>query len=181
MKEKMQNICGLNPEIYYKGDYKGINFAKFGTPVDRNEAVSMFGKAQVFHGEHRVWISPDRPMDVRCQLKFLFAIKNSLVEACDFSKNGLWVDDSDLALYWHGDLVASTRIDADVLQVAFGPTWQEYLKEINVTDLYAQSNEVLQMSLASRAKGKGKGKGKGEGKHDVAHPTQVFGVSMEDY
>ena len=48
-------------------------------------------------------------------------------------------------------------------------------------ELTGQSNEVLQMSLASRAKGKGKGKGKGEGKHDVAHPTQVFGVSMEDY
>ena len=128
----------------------------------------------------------DKPLLHVCQRIFReavvpIAIKNSLVEACDFTKNSLWVDDNDLALYWHGDLVASTRIDADVLQVAFGPTWPEYLEEINVTDLYAQSNEVLQMSLASRAKGKGKGKGKGEGKHDVAHPTQVFGVSMEDY
>ena len=51
--------------------------------------------------------------------------------------------------------------------------------EINVADLYAQSNEVLQMSLAARTKGKGKGKG--EGKSNMARPAQVFGIDMEDY
>ena len=65
-------------------------------------------------------------MNARCRLKFLSAIKKSLVEACDFAKQSLWVDEHALALYRPEELIASTRVEGEGLQVAFGPSRQVF-------------------------------------------------------
>ena len=57
LKEKMQSVCSIVPEIYCKGIFKGIMFMKFPSQHVRDQCVVAFAKAQLYHGENRVWIS----------------------------------------------------------------------------------------------------------------------------
>ena len=52
LDEKLQNFCKVEAdEIYCKGDFKGILFAKFRSTDVRNGVVKTFGKAQLQHGD----------------------------------------------------------------------------------------------------------------------------------
>ena len=96
LKEKLHNICSIEPEIFCKGDFKGIMFAKFRSTDARDHAVQEFSKARLSHGMNEIWCNKDRPVPVRCQLGFLFAVKKMLAS---WQFKALWVEEDDFALY----------------------------------------------------------------------------------
>eukprot|EP00973_Karenia_brevis_P013787 1871234-Karenia_brevis.AAC.1 len=73
-------------------------------------------------------------------------------------------------------MVARTSVDDGQLRIDFGATWEDYLSEGNLEEIYGRAQSSLQRSLTARSKGKAKGKGKGKTKS-----TQVFGIDAEDY
>eukprot|EP00973_Karenia_brevis_P093485 12417521-Karenia_brevis.AAC.1 len=77
-------------------------------------------------------------------------------------------------LTWNGDLVANTYIDQGQLRTRFGETWEDFLKEGNLNEIYEKANQSLQRSLFAKSKGKGTGKSKGG-------QCKVFGINAEDY
>ena len=81
----------------------------------------------------------------------------------------------DHVLYWNDDMVAYTYVMSDHVEIEFGRTWQEFLEQGNLRDLWRRSDESLQAACMRKAKGKGKGKGKGK---SVPHD---FWINPEDY
>ena len=129
------------------------------------------------HGEQKIWINTDRPIQIRSQFSFLYGVKKFFV-SWDFARRSLWVDESDHALYWNGDLVVSTSIVNEKLSCTFGPSWKDFLLQGNLEELYTKANNALQKSSILQSKGKGKGKTESM---QSQQSSQVFDVDVTDY
>ena len=70
----MWHSHGPSPiEVYCKGDFNGILFAKFNTRGERDAAIQIFRKAGCYEGGKQVWMKPD------CLSKIELAILSYLV------------------------------------------------------------------------------------------------------
>ena len=67
-----------------------------------------------------------------------------------------------------------THIRDDILQGDFGDTWEEFLKEGNIEDMYIKSCSSLSKAMMAKSKGKGKGKMK-------MKPNSNWTIDWEDY
>eukprot|EP00973_Karenia_brevis_P006607 898000-Karenia_brevis.AAC.1 len=123
VKDKVQRHCSCDPEVFCKGDFKGMIWLKFSSEDARNFVVQSIGKARLFHGDNAIWINKDRAIEERCQCSFLYAVKKLLVQ-WSFSKNSLWVDEDGMTLQWNDQMVASTHVIDGQLRIDFGDTWQ---------------------------------------------------------
>ena len=179
IKEKLHNLCAVQPEIYSKGDFRGMLFAKFRSTDARDHAVETLAKAKLHHGSRYIWINKARPAPIRCQFSLLYGVKK-LLKSWMFSAGSLWVDEDDHALLWNGDPVVSTSIVNEKFSLAFGPAWKEFLLQGNLAEIYSTANSVLQKSIVVQREGKGEGKGKGKNVQIQSVP-QVFGIDVEDY
>ena len=178
LAEKCQSLHIAFSSSYIKGtEFKGIVFLKFNSSVNRDYAIDQFQKAQLQFNSSRMWMSADKPIEVRIPLQILRNIRKELI-SWDFSASSLWVDESNVSLCWNGDYVMSVQVHNSSLQIAFGATWEEFLADSSLKELLHKGNASLQQSLISRAKGKGLGKGKNKNQ-SVDH--SVFGVKPEDY
>ena len=156
VKEKMQSVCSVVPETYFKGVFKGIIFMKFPSQHDRDQCVSAFAQAQFHHGENRVWITADKPVETRVQHSVLFKIKKMLVD-WQFSRTSLWVDEQACTLTWNGDLVMRSNVYNDHIDAQFGGTWQDFLAEGSLESIMSNAVSILHMASVAKSKGKAKG------------------------
>ena len=171
IKEKMQTVSSSCPEMYCKGDFKGIIFMKFASQHERNQYIQAFAKQRLSHGSNRIWITADKPMELRVQHALLFKVKKLLI---DWQFKGLWVDEANNSLSWNGDLVMQINIHNNHLDLQYGDTWQAFLQQGNLDELI--NNAVSSLHNASIAKTKGKGKGK------INHEEkQTYSAVWEEY
>ena len=76
LDEKLKLVSNCKAEIYTKGDFKGILFAKFDSKHARNRSIESFRKASLTRSGSRYWASEDAPVEDRARKSFLFGIKN---------------------------------------------------------------------------------------------------------
>eukprot|EP00973_Karenia_brevis_P063164 8782509-Karenia_brevis.AAC.1 len=155
------------------GEFKGLMWIKFASEELRNSVVRTLGPLRLQHGSSGIWINRDRPVEERCQMSYLYAIKKLMV-TWEFAKGSLWVDENTRQLYWNEDVVTSTSVRDGELHVAFGSTWQDFLQEGNIDEIYDKANASLQKSLRIKSKGKGKGKSKAKG-------SSTINIDWQDY
>ena len=125
----------------------------------RDQCVIAFAKAQLYHGENRVWITADKPVETRVQHSVLFKIKQMLVDL-QFARTSLWVDEQTCTLSWNGDLVMRTHVCNDRIEAEFDDTWQDFLAEGNLGSIMSNAVSVLHTAFTAKSKGKGKDKSK---------------------
>ena len=66
LEEKIDNLTGGKPhEIYTKGDFNGIVFAKFDSQRHRDKSVEAFRKANLQRAGSRMWATEDTPIEER--------------------------------------------------------------------------------------------------------------------
>ena len=76
VRDKLWSLWAPSPsEVYCKGDYKGIVFAKFAAQVDRGEAWKALKKAALKEHGHEVWAKESLPVEVRAPKGLLFGLK----------------------------------------------------------------------------------------------------------
>ena len=92
LKAKLHDL-GVTPpsDIYAKGDFQNMLFAKFGTTVERDNAVLKMWKSNFKIGDKTVWSRPDLPIDQRVPQAFLFALKKQLLQ-WNYTKEECYVD-----------------------------------------------------------------------------------------
>ena len=162
MKTKLWDAYGPQPvEVYLKGDFRGVAFAKFSNTGDRDEAVKLFQKGSFREGGNRVWAKPDQPLEQRILNSFAFGLKY-LFKNWGYPAKAVWAD-PEVGKVWLGDdVVAQAFIDGRALKVEYGPGWEVWLKDAahpEFPDLLSRLNGKIG-NTASKGAGKAGGKGK---------------------
>ena len=105
LKEKLWHLYGPQPtEVYVKGDFKGIAFAKFPTTGERDRAVSVLKAAGAHEGGDPVWAKPDLPLEVRVLKRFLFEAKHVLTSIWGYPNTSVYADPDTGILYVGNDI-----------------------------------------------------------------------------
>ena len=164
LDEKLKLLVDSKSEIFSKGDFKGILFAKFESKESRNRSVESFRKASLTRNGSRCWASEDTPVEERACKKFLFGIKSLLIE-WGFGKFEIWIDLKNFQIYFNDEFIASIKVNSQKeLELQYGDEWESYLKEGKLEDIISQSKEMISRSISSEGKSKGKGKSKSKSK-----------------
>ncbi len=170
LNEKLTIITNTKPDIYTKGDFKGLLFANFESKKLRDSSVESFRKASFSRDGSRCWASEDAPVEERACKALLFGIKNQMIE-WGWGKFELWVDVKNFSISCLDDRIASVSVSSkQELQIDYGIDWQSYLSEGNLADLIKRSSDMLKNSV-NRQAGKGKGKQGGKGKLKSKKPS----------
>ena len=161
IEEKCHEHAQIKPtEVYTKGEFGGVCFAKFDSESSRDTVLTQFRAANVQHGAcQRVWYAPDKPFEHRVKSSFLFAIRKQLLE-WGFEKRCLWVDTDKFEITWSGELVAAAALQDGKFATQFGEGWHEFLDEGVLQELLTKANTSCDKFLQFAGKGKGKGKSK---------------------
>ena len=103
------------------------------------------------------------PIEARVVASLVLGLKHQMVN-WGWAKSALWAD-TDRGSLWCGDeeVISSVFVKSSKMNVAFGPGWEDYLKEAGYPE-YAKLVSDLEEKLASGTKGAGKGAAKGKGK-----------------
>ena len=163
LESKIKSIVDSSPvDIYCKGEFVGILFAKFASVADRERTINTFRRSQFSFQSSKTWANVDRPVAERAVRNVLFGIKWMLVE-WGYTKESLWVDEGAQTVVCGPELVATVKVSPEGdLNVTYGTGWDTW-------DDFQQKPELLTLvSTASKkfakAAGKGKDKNKEKGK-----------------
>ena len=114
-------------DIYCKGDFTGLLFAKFGKQAQRDSAVAKFQSEQWrVHGE-QIWAKPETPLEVRAMNGSLFAAKRMLV-TWGWPKWALWVDPNTGTMTCGDDKVMHVSVSGSKLEITYQPGWKEEIE-----------------------------------------------------
>ena len=176
----MWHSYGPSPiEVYCKGDFKGILFAKFNTKGERDAAIQIFRKAVCYEGGQQVWMKPDLPIEDRARHSFVFGVKYLLAEDWGWERNAIWVEpeggkDGKVGVVWiktkkdqASEVAVTFRIEGNKCILGYGEGWEAYFNHIGYkgfAEIVAKVEGKLQASKENISKkGAGKSYGKKEG------------------
>ena len=164
LNEKLKILGDVKAEIYAKGDFNGILFAKFDSQNLRNQSVERFRKASLSRNGQRCWATEDSPIEERACKNFLFGVKNLLLE-WNYGKFEIWVDIKKFDIYFGEDeLIALVSVTPEKeMEFSYGEEWENYLRKGKLDEIISKAKEMLSRSLGT-TKGKGKNKGKSKSK-----------------
>ena len=146
-------------EMYCKGDYNGVVFAKFLSVDERDAVITNLKSSKKKRGNKTVWSAIDKPVEVRAPLAFLYGAKDLLVQWGE-PKGNFWVDPDGMRLTHDGKQVVSVAVRDAKLCLDYGEGWSEYVQSQEWSNLSETASNKLDRK---RAKGSGKGsKGKGK-------------------
>ena len=81
LKQRLTQLGVETPaDIYTKGTFTGILFARFSCGAVRDGVASAFWKARLEYGGKLTWSRPDLPLEQRVPESFLFALRKQLME-----------------------------------------------------------------------------------------------------
>eukprot|EP00973_Karenia_brevis_P069512 9664570-Karenia_brevis.AAC.1 len=96
---QLLSLTGERPDdIYHKGEWNGLLFAKFPTKEKRDHSLEKFRRARPSKGGSQTWGTEDLPVKDRIQKQVLFAAKKLMIEY-GHDKFLTWVDVTNFALY----------------------------------------------------------------------------------
>ena len=160
LEDKLTQICKFGPtNIYAKGEFKNMLWVKFDSRTLRDSAVVKLSKADLKHVDHKIWISEDKPLDIRAKNSILFGIRKLLM-TWGFHKNALWIDEVAGTIHFNVDLICTAQIVNGKLNISYGPEWEHFLKQGNLETIVQKGAAMVQKIVEVTGKGKGKNKEK---------------------
>ena len=159
MRDKLWAEWLPAPEnMYSKGEFKGILFAKFRTSSERDSIVVWFRTSSTQMSGSNVWSKPDKPLHERIIWSLLYGTKY----ICD---KALWVDEEKGTVPLNKKEVLRGCIRDGLLEIEYGEGWAEYLHDKDYPE-FKNMVATLREKLVKGEGGKGGGKegGKFKGK-----------------
>ena len=161
-KDWIQKICsdaGLPPpvDVYSKGDFKGLLFAKCMSGAHRDQLIANISIAP---GDS--WAQQDRPLDTRTACGTLFGFKRMLCE-WGYNKSCIKVDPDTGTLSVAGKEVLKVAVKDFVLSLTWSDGQCEEWGDLQDSTELATLKDVGQDKL-NKAKSFGSGEIKGKGK-----------------
>lgn len=175
VQTKCTEIADCKPkEVFSKGDYKGMLFAKFLSKEQRDTSVQKLRKASPSRDQNRTWFTEDAPVEERQCLAVLFGVKRFLIDEWGYDKFAFWIDKSSMAMYYgiNNDYIFSCVVRDSILHIDYGMEWEDFIRDTNLDELVEKANTAI--SRSRNAKGK-KGMG-GKGKEDKGGKGKWQGV-----
>jgi hypothetical protein len=152
LHDKLWSLWGPQPEeVYLKGDFKGIMFARFESQVDRDKAKKLLKEAGLR-------AKPDLPVEKRSPKDLLFGLKHILGE-WGYKRPNLRVDLEASTLKVGTELVVTVDVDDRSLKLTWGTDWKNW-KELHEDTEVVQLIQKCSSLLLPQESGKGKAKGK---------------------
>ena len=147
-------------EIYWKGDWQGMLWIKFGGVAERDQGINIL-KEKVGFG---VWVAPDREVGERVVRSFLLGLKRQLV-GWGFGGKEVQVELSKVSGMMRvgrkdvlSVIVVGTKLKMTWEDATWGQ-WEDLMRAEEYKTLVAKAEDTLSRSGAG---GKAKGKGKAE-------------------
>ena len=152
--------------FYMKGDdaFKGIAFARFSSPDAMAETVSAINSNGIQVKDQPTWSKPERPINERAPISFLFRLKTLMVK-WGYAKKSIYVDE-DLGTM---DICKVRTLEASVKDGVLNlqwivkdfSTWAELQDNPEFLENMKKCNDSLKSSQEAKSKGVGKGSIKG--------------------
>jgi len=151
----------LPREVYIKGDFKGLIFAKCSSVAHRDQVIAIVRNCPggVFP---KPWAKVDQPFDIRTAESALSSIKRMLID-WGYNKSAVRVDTDTNTLKIMNKEVAKAEVNDFVLKLTWcDGEWAEW-EELQNSEDYVKIQAVAKERL-EKAKSSGSGDGKGKGK-----------------
>ncbi|CAE8592202.1 unnamed protein product, partial [Polarella glacialis] len=160
LKDKLSLLSGPQPmETYIKsGEFRGILFARFKDPVDRDMAVTMLRDAGLKHSGNDIWAKEDLPLELRTAKSFLLGLKRVLKS---WGFGPVRADDNFSCLTVGTELVVDAGCSDGQFRIKWNDAWanwQELQTSPDVRNLIQAGTEMMTRS-SQNVKGKGAAKG----------------------
>ena len=110
-------------ELYTKGGFDNIMFAKFNTVEDRDAATAKIRAAKLTL-DKPVWASADLPLSGRVLRSIVFGTKRLFLK-WGFAKSVLWVDTDTQTLQFGGEAVFKAAVSEGKLVLSYGEGWED--------------------------------------------------------
>ena len=120
-------LHGSQPdEIYGKGEFQGIAYAKFGSKHDRDEAVNMLRQARLQNDGKEIWANYDQPLGQRICSSFLLGLRWQL-NHWGYSKKDYYANIDCMNLEVNKKRVLSVEIEAGRFKLNWlGAPWESW-------------------------------------------------------
>ena len=152
VRDKLWSIWAPDPaEVYVKGDYKNLVFARFRTKDDRDAAVQ--GLRGTKEGKIDIWAKEALPLEDRIRRSMLLGVKYMLGN-WGFKKNLMEVDSAYTSLKCDKKVVLTVEISAGGVECKWDGGWQSW------TELQ-ESEELKQLIINASEQVKKGNAGKG--------------------
>ena len=149
--------------MYCKGTFKGLLWAEFADPGDRDAAIQHIKGSGTLLGTNKVWANVEKPVEDRVPLSILIRAKTLFIK-WGTPKEKLWVDPDTNSLSCDRKDVISISVINLELKIEFEDGWGEWVEGKDWDTLVNEASAGLELKQANFIKGKGKGEGKGNGK-----------------
>ena len=157
VKDKLWQMWGPQPvEVYCKGDFRSVMFAKFSSKTDRDSAVVLLKQAG------GVWAKADQPIEVRAKASLAFGLKFLLHDKWGYEKYAIWADPESGSVWLGDDMVLqSVSVGEGALKVTYGEGWEPWLQDDNYPEFNALVSTLNSKLSNVASKGVGKTASKG--------------------
>ena len=164
LANKLTQLTTAKPtDIFAKGEFQGILFARFPDMKSRDEAVQKFWRARVEYGGKMTWSREDLPIERRVPESFLFGLKKVLLE-WDYTKEEMHVNRDKATLSVDGTIIVKAAVTDNALVLNWDKDWESWEEFSNNAKLAAlkttAADKLTRSGAGKKAKGKGK-KGRG--------------------
>ena len=158
VSDQMWALYGPQPsEVYCKGDFYGMVFAKFANKDSRDSAVKLLRQARSSEGGNQVWAKPDRLLAERTLRSIAFGTKHAMTE-WGWPETALWADictdTCTGTVSLAGETVLTAAVEGDKVRVQYSEGWEKYFDDQH----YPQVKELGDKFKKGSGKGKDKGR-----------------------
>lgn len=150
---KLWRSYGPSPiDVYKKGDFSGMVFAKFLSQTDRDTAISL-----LHNTNDGTWAKPDMPLEERIVRKIILGAKYIMSTKWGWAKSDLWADLDKGTLALGGEVMFTVNfVRGAEPSLIYAPGWQEYLWDM----AHPEFRELVENAVGQARKGIGKGTSK---------------------
>ena len=152
-------------EVYCKGAFSGIIFAKFHSKGERDLALRTLKEAAKEDTSKKVWVKADQVLQERAARSLAFGLKFALHNSWGFETESLWADaEGRTAKVWVGNEDVMTVVVEDKsMKIEYAPGWKEWLTDPAYPDFKKMVEEWSTKLSNAAASNKGMGKGAKKG------------------
>lgn len=154
------------PEVYTKGEFVGLLFAKCASPTHRDTILASIRAASnaAYGNDQRTWAKIDRPFTLRTVESALLAMRRMLI-SWEYPKSLVQVDMNNSTLKVAGKEIAKVTVDSYNLQVQWmdgeWEKWEELQSSEEMATIQKAAKERLDKAKSFSMGRKGMSKGQG--------------------
>ena len=154
--QQIHQACGsscLPIEVYSKGKFRTMLWARFASICIRNRVVLALTKLRLSCSRSSIWMSGDVPLPVRVEKKFLFGLKR-LLQSWGWQAFEIRIDDVAKSLSIDSHTVIRVSSEGINFTANFEGQWLDRLKDDALTKLFKDCEIAIPKQKMCKGTGK---------------------------